>query len=192
MIRILMAMCLLTVPALGAECTRAEGEVLFDGKPMEKGFVFDKPGELATGANATAVIRFSSTDSGASEVLVNPQSRLKIDPAGKQEQVLFGGSLRARLKDKAGKKSFSVRTASSVMAVRGTDFLAVFQPLLSESEIVVFDGKVQFSSTTNPKDTKEIPQGHWGGIGGRYGKKIGPLIRLPKNALSHFDTSTRF
>ncbi len=79
------------------------------------------------------------------------------------------------------------------MGVRGTDFMAVYNPLLDESEIVVFDGTVDLDSRIAPpgrKDHKLIPKGHWGGVGGRYGKKIGDLIHLPANILEHFNQAT--
>src|SRR5690606_23050990 len=91
--------------------------------------------------------------------------------------ILLNGTIRARLRDKVSKGRFKVRTASAVIGVRGTDFMAVFNPVLSESEVVVFDGKVRLASVANASDAKDIAKGYWGGIGGRYGKKIGDLIR---------------
>jgi hypothetical protein len=73
------------------------------------------------------------------------------------------------------------------MGVRGTDFLAISNPLLGESELIVFDGTVDLHSGLDPSDSKLVTKGHWGGVGGRFGKKIGDLITLPANVLSHFD-----
>jgi hypothetical protein len=76
------------------------------------------------------------------------------------------------------------------MGVRGTDFLAIVNPILGESEIVVFEGNVDFTSVSDSKDIKHIPAGHWGGIGGRFGAKTHDLIALPQSALDYFNTTS--
>ena len=85
------------------------------------------------------------------------------------------------------KPVFNLKTKTAVMGVRGTDFIGIATPILGESEIVVMDGTVEFASATDAKDVKQIPKGHWGGIGGRFGSKTHSLIQLSAEQLQHFD-----
>lgn len=182
----------ISIYSYGAKCTRVEGDVKFGGQPVAVGMDLAKGGDLITGADGKAVVLVSE-GAGKSEVSVSPDSILKIQPGeAAQAYLLMKGILRARLHDKAGKNKFSLRTNSAVMGVRGTDFMAVYNPLLGESEIVVFEGRVLFSSAKNPKDAKEVGAGYWGGIGGRYTQKVGDLIKLPAPALAHFQNATAF
>lgn len=101
--------------------------------------------------------------------------------------------LRSIRSSKAAKTpNLQIKTKNAVMGVRGTDFLATFSPLLEESEVVVFDGKIAFDSLSDPADKKEINAGHWGGLGGRFGQKVTEPIELPKNALDTFHWETKF
>jgi hypothetical protein len=128
---------------------------------------------------------------------VGPNSKLKIEYQAKKEKAeLFRGTVRIRVKkseedSKQKEPKLQLITASSVMGVRGTDFLAISTPILNESEIIVFEGKVEFTSLLDHKDSRLVSQGQWGGVGGRFGIRTHELINLPKPALDHFDhTST--
>lgn len=180
------------VCANAAQITRVEGKVRFEGKPVSKGFVIQEPGELSTAAGSKATVLLSDKD-GKSEIALAPESRCRIEPGDQAKaHVLLNGSLRARLQDKTTREKFALRTSTAVMGVRGTDFMAVFQPLLEESEIVVFEGTVKFGSSQDEADTKDVAKGYWGGIGGRYGRTVSNLIQLPPHALREFDTKSAF
>jgi hypothetical protein len=124
------------------------------------------------------------------QIEVAPHSVLKVEP-GKIEAVeLVSGMARARVAkatSSAHPVKFLLHSQAATMGVRGTDFLAIANPVLGESEIIFFEGNVDFTSTTDAKDEKHIPAGHWGGIGGRFGAKTHDLIALPKSALDYFN-----
>ena len=130
-------------------------------------------------------------------IQVAPHSEVKIDFNSSPESIeLVSGMARARVQKLAqGAKSdapkFILKTKSATMGVRGTDFLGVVTPVLGEAEIIVFEGNVDFASTSDVKDVKHVPAGHWGGIGGRFGAKTHDLIALPKAALDYFDNASK-
>jgi ferric-dicitrate binding protein FerR (iron transport regulator) len=131
-------------------------------------------------------------------IQVAPNSEVKVSPDATPESIeLISGMVRARvLKNIAAKKDtppkFLVKTQAATMGVRGTDFIGIATPVLGEAEIVVFEGNVDFTSAADANDVKHIPAGTWGGIGGRFGAKAHDLIALPKAALDHFDSATKF
>ncbi len=128
-------------------------------------------------------------------VQVAPNSKVKIEYKTKVETIeLIKGMVRTRVlkqnKKKDNEPKLILKTGSAIMGVRGTDFLAITTPVLDESEIIVFEGKVDFSSRIDQKDSKQVAAGQWGGIGGRFGMRIHDLINLPKTALDHFDKAS--
>ena len=89
--------------------------------------------------------------------------------------------------------SAAVQTTNAVMGVRGTDFIVVFNSLLNETEIISFNGTVGIANKAAPEsDNREIPKGHWGGLGGRFGQNIAPLIKLPSHIVEHFTKLVTF
>ena len=122
--------------------------------------------------------------------VIGSESRLGLPGAGGVAR-LPGGRARFRLPHatgapgRAGEK-FRVLTPNAVAAVRGTDYFVSYLGLLGETEIVNFDGTVRFQNRAKPKDERVVPTGHWGGLGGRFGGTIAPLIKLPANVLSVF------
>jgi hypothetical protein len=185
---------LLANRAQSAQITSLQGPVSFNGKPVAAGAILKEAGDLETGPGGKAVVLLSENAKGEkSEISLSSASKLRIE-AGETARAYFllEGTVRARLKDKVSKGKFQLRTASAVIGVRGTDFLAVFTPLLSESEIVVFDGRVVLGSSTNAAISKEVSKGYWGGIGGRFGKTIANPILLPEQVLHHFESASQF
>lgn len=189
----LALMLLVGLPTWAAVFTRVEGTVTFADKPVTVGMELDGSGELVTGPESRAVLKLAGEDGGEkSEILITPRTRLQIDKNLPLMPNLLQGTVRARLQEKVSKGKFKLRTPATVMAVRGTDFLTTFQPLLSESEIVVFEGKVRFGSLPRPNDAKEVGAGYWGGVGGRYGQRIGDLMKLPPSVLQTFNEGNHF
>lgn len=191
---LMFALVLLTsLPAAAAVFVRVEGSVTFAGKPVTAGMELEGSGELITGPDSRAVLRLAGGEGAeTSEILVTPGTKLQIDKNLPLMPTLLQGTVRARLKEKVSKTQFKLRTPATVMAIRGTDFLTTFQPLLTESEIIVFEGKVRFSSLPRPNDAKEVGAGYWGGVGGRYGQRIGDLMKLPPSVVQAFDDGNRF
>ena len=71
------------------------------------------------------------------------------------------------------------------MSVRGTDFMASYDPLLGESEIVSFSDAVDFRKTISRVGIT-VKAGQWGGFGGRFGSAIKPPMTLSKEILDSF------
>ncbi len=77
-------------------------------------------------------------------------------------------------------------TTNAIFGVRGTDYLVKANPLLNETEIIVFSGKVLFQNRAKKVDRKMINKNQWGGLGGRFGNQIGNVLTLPKNVIQQF------
>ena len=55
--------------------------------------------------------------------------------------------------------------------------------LLGETEIIMFDGEVMMENVNDKDNTALLKKGQWGGIGGRFGDKIAPVLDLPQAVL---------
>jgi hypothetical protein len=160
--------------------------VLLNGKPVKVSQVL-QAGELQTDTSHPAEITLLAS---LAKISLRPGTRLSIAApeatTGREIETLGAGTVRAHVVHRPT-RTFYIRTKSAVMGVRGTDFMTIANPILGETEIVVFEGSVDFQSESLPSDHKLVTQGHWGGVGGRFGQHIGDLIALPKTALDYFD-----
>ena len=95
-------------------------------------------------------------------------------------------------KSTSKKPKGGIYTPTAAMGVRGTDFQVIVNPLLGETEIVVLNGKVIFQSLKSFDDKRELTDGQWGGLGGRFGSEIGEILDLPKNVLDFFDSQLKY
>lgn len=162
-----------------------KGDVFDGGKKLSKGSVIQPGAKIEAKAGAVIFIRL-----GTSQMLARfsgPGSFQVDEEEGNDILQLFQGTVRVKNLDAKGREKFRVQSNTAVVGVRGTDFFFNQQPLLGEAEIVVFTGKIEFTSASDPTDTKTIEKGYWGGVGGRFGKKIGELIKLTPEVLKHFD-----
>ena len=88
------------------------------------------------------------------EINVSPETTVKIskyqyENKGKKKNVLLNvlkGKVRSKVKQKYDGKDnkFQVKTKTAVAGVRGTDFLASFNPQQNSSNVITFEGKVEF------------------------------------------------
>ncbi len=125
-----------------------------------------------------------------SQLILTSKFRMELkEPANNVSKVnLLYGKIRALVDSKKDKKQkYEVTTPTAVAGVRGTDFFLSYLPLLGESEIICFEGLVDFGLQKN-KPTK-VKAGQWGGVGGRFGNKVGKPLDLPQNVLEHFQNS---
>ena len=179
-------------PAIRLESAR--GQIQFNGKSVQSGAPLSGHGNLTTGSDGFAQVRFLPSGTLLS---VTPSSKIELEPeiVGKsQELVLAQGMVRWKIGRKAGPGTatqWKIRGHSATMGVRGTEFLAVSNALLAETEIIVFEGQVEFTSQIDPKDSRKIEAGYWGGVGGRFGQKIGDPIHLPANVIESFDHASK-
>jgi len=178
-----------------AKVIAASPSTTFEGKKIPESMLLETLGSLKTGSEGGAKIKFIGNDV-VLDITANSEVKIIRPKVGEPNEVieLVSGMLRAKVgplkdpsKERAERPVFTLRSRTVTMGVRGTDFVGIANPVLEESEIVVFSGTVDFTSVKDPKDTKEVPAGHWGGIGGRFGKKTHDLIKLPGNALTYFD-----
>tara|TARA_B100000886_G_C20346068_1_gene458752 strand:- start:6 stop:599 length:594 start_codon:yes stop_codon:yes gene_type:complete len=66
------------------------------------------------------------------------------------------------------------------------DLLIKESPFLGETEVVSLKGVVKLSSKSEKNDYVDIHPNHWGGLGGRFNKKIGDLVRLKPDQVNVF------
>lgn len=177
-----------------AKVITASPSTTFEGKKIPEGATLGTLGTLKTGRDGGAKLKMLGNDV-LIEIASDTVVKLIRPTVGEPNEVieLVSGMARARvtpMKDqtpeRAARPAFILRTKTSTMGVRGTDFLAVVNPVLGESEIVVFSGKVDFTSAADAKDSKLVPTGYWGGIGGRFGAKTHELIKLTAAAIEYF------
>lgn len=105
---------------------------------------------VITGKDARAKIVMVDNN----EINVSPESQIEIqhyeyDPAAGKKDVLLNviyGKVRSKVEQKYdGKTSkFQIKTPSAVAGVRGTDFLTSYNKQNDSSQIVTFEGKVEF------------------------------------------------
>lgn len=167
-----------------------KGKVQFNGKEIKQSDVIKENGLITTSPRSFVKIEVADWNSA---IVIGPASSMKIDlssPDVEKKYEFLGGVCRWKsLVTKSEGKKGKIFTKEVSVGVRGTDFLLTRNEYLGESEIIVFDGLVLFSNLADQNDSAEIKQGQWGGVGGRYGEKIGKIIDLPPTALRHY---TRF
>lgn len=114
---------------------------------------------------------------GKGQLTLSPGAKVALPSAAAQgawSPEIINGRVRWRSSVTHGPVLFKTKTAT--MGVRGTDFVASFDGSLLESEIIVLDGTVEMNRAL-------IHKGQWGGVGGRFGARIGPILTLPKSVL---------
>jgi FecR-like protein len=172
--RIIATLCcwsaLLTIPAFGqiqhARITRISNTVTLSrivggnsipvtlkvGDLLQLGDIID------TGTG-TVVIRM---DDG-SQVTIYPNSRVRLNDfsnAGTWRDLLnvLGGRIRAKIYHAKRPNPYRVYSPIATIAVRGTDFLVIVEPN-SETQVYVFEGLVEVSSTINPQKSVLVKPG---------------------------------
>lgn len=168
-----------------ARITGGTGKITFAGKAIAVGDVLEHEGVMETGAESSAVVYFRGK---ATALSLAPKTQIRLtrpDPSGVKAYEILQGVCRWNVsKSSSPTKWLRIRTLSATMGVRGTDFYATYFPTLKESEVVVFEGSVDFTNSADTRDTKLIPAGHWGGVGGRFGKQIGEPMPLSSQMLT--------
>lgn len=169
------------------DVVRTRGEVKYMGEKLQAGSLIKPAGMLVTGARSYVLLDF-----GASGGVVNvgPNSKMDLKPPqqGAYSFSFINGVCRwvskKRRNNKRGK--WQVRTQAASLGVRGTDFQVYANELLGETEVVVFSGKVAFRNRADKADEKVLVANQWGGVGGRFGAKIGQVLDLPSNVINAF------
>lgn len=166
------------------------GKATWNDKSIVNAMKLEGKGRLKTEEASTVILKWDEYDS---EIRLAPDSAVVWDTQNNSPE-LVSGKILCTIHTKpatgnpapAQKNVFSLRTRAAVMGVRGTKFMGISNPILSEAEIVVFQGVVDFRSTQTESDFRTITEGHWGGIGGRFGNKTTTPVKLPVSVLSAF------
>jgi hypothetical protein len=105
---------------------------------------------IVTGKDARAKIVMVDNN----EINVSPESQIEIqhyeyNPAEGKKDVLLNviyGKVRSKVEQKYdGKTSkFQIKTPSAVAGVRGTDFITGYNPANRSSQVITFEGRVEF------------------------------------------------
>lgn len=173
-----------------AQVKKIQAIVNFNGKPLALNQIITNAGKLESTVGSFVVLEFLKNKDF---MRVNESSSMEISPPNAQnEQTLkiHSGVARVEIQKSDSKKTrFSIKSSAATMGVRGTNFFAKADPVLGETELIVFDGTVAFSSNKNPSDSKMIQKGQWGGIGGRFGEKTSAVLTLPASLLKAVDGS---
>ncbi|MBK22566.1 MAG: hypothetical protein CME70_01060 [Halobacteriovorax sp.] len=175
-----------------AEVVKLKGVVSFNGKELKLGDRINKKGVLKTERRSFLQVEIPKW---GNKITVGPKSEMEFDfgeKAKKKYSFLHG---RCRWKTYEGKKGVGkgkLFTKVASMGVRGTDFTVVANKALGETEIIVLDGSVEFGNLNVEGDSAIINKGQWGGIGGRFGEKIGKVLDLPKAVIEQFDSQLKF
>lgn len=161
------------------------GKFSLSDKPLKIGDKISSDGVLKTEDQSFALIYFRGKDS---TVTLAPNSMLNLARPNSGAIKPFevkGGKVRFSVGPKSKPAQwFKVQTTGATMGVRGTDFFATYDPAHSQTEIVVYEGKVHFENLHDSKDFKDIPAEYWGGIGGALGNKVSNLVHLPQDKLA--------
>lgn len=181
---LLISLTLLSVTTTAqVEVSVVKGRVLNLKKTLKKGDILQAGNLIRTGKSSLCKLTFKK--SGASIVL-GPESALKIkSPDKKAKPGLIKGALRY-FNSKKSDQEPTLYTKQVSAGVRGTDFMLVANPLLGETEIVMFDGEVLLKNLATPRDKLDVKGGQWGGLGGRFGSKFQKPIDLPENVIKVF------
>jgi hypothetical protein len=179
--------------ALSTQCFAGTAKVLvlkgtatFGGQPITSTSKLQGNGEIVVGDKS--YLKLLLNESQTSIVVgANSTSSINLaDAPEKQEVNVVKGLVRWVSGNLKGK---GVKTPNAVMGIRGTDFFTSYNPLLGETEIICYDGEVQLTNAAEEKDSKAISKNQWGGIGGRFGKKLSEVLTLSPELISSFDSA---
>ena len=129
------------------------------------------------------------------KITVGPKSEMAFDfgeNAKEKYSFLHGRCRWKTYEGKKGKGKGRLFTKVAAMGVRGTDFTVVANKSLGETEIIVLDGSVEFSNRAVEGDSAIVNKVQWGGIGGRFGNKIGKILDLPQDVKDSFAAQLEF
>lgn len=163
------------------------GQVTLDGSPVKTGDTISKPGLLETKEKSLIQLKIAKWGNSIS---IGPNSKMALNFNDEKKYTLEKGTCRWKTELREALQTQSkgkIYTKNVAMGVRGTDFIIKSFPLFGESEIVMFDGSVEMSNLEDPNNTVVVNKGQWGGLGGRYGKKINPPLDLPAEVLATFE-----
>jgi hypothetical protein len=161
--------------------TKLKGEVLFEGVLVKIGDIISKVGTIKTKDKSYLQIKIEKWQNNIS---IGPNSIMVLNFSDDKKYTLESGSCRWKSFAKSESKG-KIFTKKVSMGVRGTDFYLKYSPLLGETELIMFDGEVLMENLEDKNNSALVKKGQWGGIGGRFGKNISPILDLPQSLLDY-------
>lgn len=167
-----------------ASVIKFKGNVLYNGKRITSKTLFLENGLIEVKDKSYLKMKVNEYNSTFT-LGANSSLKIKFNKNIKNSPyTLRNGLLRWVTKGKSKVKGF-VRTKTASLAVRGTDFLVVVSSLLNETEIYCFKGKVLFQNRKDRDDNGLVQRNDWGGIGGRFGEKVGDIVPMTEVQIDH-------
>jgi len=176
-----------------AKVVRVKGNVTFKNESLFIGQKLKGKGSLRALGGSFAKIMIPKWNN---TIVIGPHSQMELNldsSLPEKEKMLKTflyklkkGLCRWQSLEGQARKKGTIHTKNASIGVRGTDFILKTSKILAETEVIVFNGKVEFRSKLKKDDTAIVGAGQWGGVGGRFGKSIGNLIDLPSDVLGHF------
>jgi len=165
------------------------GSAFFDGKEIKMGDSLSKNGLITTSNKSFIQLKIVKWNTS---INLGSNSKMELNFASEKKYTLMDGYCRWKslIRDavtKSGGGKGKIYTKNVAMGVRGTDFLIKSFPIFGETEIVMFDGEVLMENIDDKENSVVVTKGQWGGLGGRFGKKINPPLDLPKEVLTSFE-----
>ncbi len=172
----------------GTEVLWQKGEVTYQGQRIVKGMSIELGSTLTTGKKSYVKLQVPSVGKVKGfSVVLGPESSLVLTDSPSESYTFIQGAARfLHEKVNGEEQSAVIKTKQVSFGVRGTEYLVKVNPVLGESEIVLFEGKVEMGNLNDPENFIEVNPGQWGGLGGRFGSKINPPISLPTQVLAGF------
>ena len=170
-----------------AEVQKVVGQVFFNGLNLKVGDKIEKNGSLETRDKSMVQFKIAAYNN---IITIGPRTKMTFNLTGEKKYVLEEGSCRWKTEIKNALKSPAkgkIFTKTVAMGVRGTDFLVKSNALFGEVEIIMFDGEVLMDNLEDSDNSVIVKKGQWGGMGGRFGKKIAPPLDIPPSALAQFE-----
>lgn len=188
--RLLLVFILLTSSAFAgtAKVLLLKGEASFNGEKLQKDSVVNGKGEFILGDKSYVKLLLETTKI---TIALGANSASTIDlnqDAFTPEVNLIKGTARW-LTGTQKLRGGGIKTANAVTGVRGTDFFVSYNPVLGETEVVCFDGNILLVNKKNKSDFKTVGKNQWGGIGGRFGRRLSEILTIPAVVVQGFKES---
>lgn len=176
-----------------AKIIKKRGVVTFKGKTLRSFQTLSTNGIIKTGDKSYVKLAIPQLKSS---IVIGPNSQFQIQLTSQSNKklILLGGAIRwltTEIRKKVLKDGV-IHTRQASIGVRGTDYYLIQNPLLGETEIVCLDGTVLFTNQSDIKDKTLVNKGQWGGLGGRFGTKIGKILDLPQSVIKHFNSQLKY
>ncbi len=167
-----------------------KGDVLIGKQKLTRtGTLKVKAGTVTTGASSFIRLRFPENDS---ILTLGPNSEMRLNKDLIHEHKAGSALFKFLKKQLTSDPQVVVKSKLASFGVRGTEFMSVVNPLLNETEIITFEGLVEFKALEQAGGSAQVGANQWGGIGGRFGSEIGEILTLPTSVTDHFKNSFSF